>query len=442
MEHALTLEGVKMVSSSKVEICLRGRKKKIFLGMIWLLIVFYPAVSAASGFRISNQSLGAVGLSGAHTAFTPGPDSSYYNPANMSYLSEQWQAETSLTLLHLPNIEYSDNRGSMFSGTSESELFFMPLLHLTSPEYGRLRYGFSLTYPYGLSKQWEQPYPRAFAENFSLLTVEANPTLAYEATDWFSVGGGLRVVYGKGEVENQIGAPVSPVTLRRSSEGTDTQLGYNVALSVRPVKQWSIGATYRSEVNLDLSGNSELQAYAGGIPLASYSGDGSVDITLPAVLTLATSYTFDRLTVEIGWDRTFWSSFRELDFNYDSNFETSLFSVFDKSIRKNWDDTDAFRMGLTYDWDERWTTTLGFSHDRTPVPADTLGFELPDSDAMVYCAGVRYRYSAATEVGISYMYHRTQSRSISQTDANSSGIEGRFTEGGAHALTFGVITIF
>jgi long-chain fatty acid transport protein len=409
------------------------------VGFALLLILWQPAVTAASGFRIGNQSLGAVGLSGAHTAFTPGPDSNYYNPANISYLPDHWQAETSFTLLQLPNIEYSDNRDVLFNGTAEQELFYMPLLHLTSPRYGNVRYGFSLTYPFGLSKQWQQPYPRAFAEKFSLLTVEANPSLAYEATDWLSIGGGIRVVYGKGEVENEIGAPLSPVTLRRSIEGTDTQVGYNLALSVRPVKQWSMAATYRSEVKLDLSGHSELHAE----PLAAYSGDGAVGITLPAVLSLATAYTFERLTVELAWDRTFWSSFKTLDFNYDQSFQTFPFAVFDDAIMKNWDDADAYRIGLTYDWSERWVSTLGFAYDRTPVPASTLGFELPDADAMVYCAGIRYRYSAATELGFSYMYHHTRSRSVN-ADAvvNDSGIDGRFTEGGAHAVTFGVITTF
>ena len=175
-------------------------RRRAFISLALLLILWQPAVTAASGFRIGNQSLGAVGLSGAHTAFTPGPDSNYYNPANISYLPDRWQVETSFTLLQLPNIEYTDNRGAFFNGTSEQELFYMPLLHLTSPRYGNVRYGFSLTYPFGLSKQWQQPYPRAFAEKFSLLTVEASPSLAYEAADWLSIGGGIRVVYGKGEV--------------------------------------------------------------------------------------------------------------------------------------------------------------------------------------------------------------------------------------------------
>jgi len=77
------------------------------------------------------------------------------------------------------------------------------------------------------------------------------------------------------------------------------------------------------------------------------------------------------------------------------------------------------------------------------VPDATLGFELPDADALIYCAGVRYRASAATELGFSYMYHRTESRSV--TNAGGSGlpgIDGTFTEGGAHAMTIGVITRF
>jgi len=54
-----------------------------------LTLAALQGTAEASGFRITNQSLGAVGLSGAHIAHTPGPDSSYYNPANMAWLADQ-----------------------------------------------------------------------------------------------------------------------------------------------------------------------------------------------------------------------------------------------------------------------------------------------------------------------------------------------------------------
>lgn len=420
----------------------RGFTCSAFLAGCSAALAILPHPVLASGFRITNQSLGAVGLSGAHIAYTPGPDASYYNPANMAFQADQWRLETSLTMLHLPSITYTDNRLSSLNGESESELFFMPLIHAVSPEYGKVRFGFSLTYPYGLAKQWQQTYPRAFSEKFSLITVEANPTMAFQVNDWLSLGGGVSLIYGKGEVDNTFSAPLFDLggltTLSRSAEASDTEWGYNLALTLRPTERWNIAATYRSEVELDLSDSGELRAMVGSSPLLFYSGSTAIDITLPAVFSLATSYTLDRLTVELGWDRTYWSSFNELDFEYDQDFTTIPFSTFDSAITKNWQDTDAFRIGLTYDWNERWITTLGFTYDETPVPDATLGFELPDTDATVYCAGVRYRFSASTEIGLSYMYHRTRTRSVD----NSQGVDGTFTDGGAHAVTMGLITAF
>ena len=399
-----------------------------------------PQPVQASGFRIANQSLGAVGLSGAHIAYTPGPDASYYNPANMALQPDQWRVETSLTSLYLPSITYTANQSSVLNGESESELFWMPLLHAVSPRYGKFRFGFSLTYPYGLAKQWSQAYPRAFAEKFSLITVEANPSLAYEINDWLSLGGGVRFIHGNGEVDNTLTNPpfsdLAPLTrVSRSANASDTSLGYNLALTLRPTDRWNIAATYRSEVELNLSGSGTLEAMNGPFQ-AVFPVSDSIDITLPAVFSLATSYSFDRLTVELAWDRTDWSSFRQLDFEYDQNFTTPPFSIFDTAIAKNWKDTNAYRLGFTYQWDEQWTTTLGFTYDETPVPSQTLGFELPDTDATVYCAGIRYRYTPNTEIGLSYMYHRTQARSVSNNQGGGWYVYRRRCPCGDHRSSF------
>ncbi len=407
-----------------------------------------PLLASASGYRITNQSLGAIGLAGAHVAFTPGPDASYYNPANMSFLPDQWQVETSLTFLGLPAIEYTDRRSPLLDGASEEELFFQPLLHTVSPQYGHLRFGFSLTYPFGLAKRWDQAFPRATAEEFSLFVVEGNPTFAYEVSERLSFAGGIRLLFGQGEVDTAALNPplsrLSPLTaLTLSSDGTDTQLGYNLALTTRPLPEWTLAATYRSEVDLSLDGDSNLEARAGNSPVALYSGAGNLDIPLPAVLSLATAYTFGRLTVELGWDRTFWSSFEELDFNFERSLLGTLFDGFDRAITKDWSDADAYRIGLTCDWDKNWTTTLGFSYEQTPIPETTLGFELPDADALVTSLGIRYRYSTHTTIGLSYMYYHVKSRTVSNGGAAGlPGIDGTFSEGGAHALNVGLISSF
>jgi long-chain fatty acid transport protein len=409
---------------------------------------FLPITVCASGFQIPNQSVTAVGIAGANIASTPGPDSSYYNPANMTFLSDTWQMEASLTSLYLPSIDYTDNRSPILDGSSDSELFFLPLIHLSSKDYHDFRFGFSLTYPFGLAKNWDQPFPATMSEEFSLIVIEANPTVAYAVFDNFSVGGGIRFVYGNGEVSNRVTSPpfdqLMPLTsLSREMDGDDIGLGYNLAATLKPTERWAVAITYRSKVKLELDGDASLQALVDQSTIMSYLGSGDLDVNLPAVLSLATSYSFEKITLEIAWNRTFWSSFRELDFEYEQPFSGTLFSAFDQPLAKNWNDSDAIRLGATFALTKKLTTTLGFAYDQSPVPESTLGFELPDSDAFMYSGGLRYQQSPNLQIALSYMYQYTTSRTVvNQSATGLIGVDGKFTDGGAHAVNVGIICNF
>jgi long-chain fatty acid transport protein len=366
----------------------------------------------------------------------------------MAFLNDTWQMEASLTSLYLPSIEYTDNRSPLLDGSSDSELFFLPLLHLSSKDYHKFRFGFSLTYPFGLAKNWDQPFPATMSEEFSLIVVEANPTFSFAVLDNFSVGGGIRFVYGEGEVSNRVTSPpfdqLEPLTaLSREMDGDDTGLGYNLAATWKPVEDWTVAITYRSKVKLKLEGDASLQALVDQSTIFGYLGSGDLDVNLPAVFSLATSYSFEALTLEIAWNRTFWSSFKELDFEYDQSFSGTTFDAFDRPLAKNWNDSDAIRLGATLALTEKLTTTLGFAYDQSPVPESTLGFELPDSDAFMYSGGVQYQQSPKLQIALSYMYQYTTTRTVSNQSATGlAGIDGKFTGGGAHAVTVGMICNF
>lgn len=399
-----------------------------------LFSMLFPSRLWAAGYQIPNQSLRAVGIAGATVAYTPGPEASYYNPANMSFLDDLWQIETSLTMLHLPSISYADNRTPMMDGASDSEMFYLPQIHLVSKKYSGARFGFSLTYPYGLAKQWSQPYPAATARKFSLDVIEANPSFSYAVSPKLSIGGGVRLTYTEGEVIS--GVP----GLSRELEGDDLCLGYNLAATYSPSPPWRISATYRSEVDLGLEGDADLNAAVNGTTVMGYSGPGYLDVPLPAVFSLATSYTWERLTFEIVWNRTFWSAVDSFDFQYDQSFLGTPFDAFDRPLVKDWEDSDAFRFGLTWEINTVWQATFGFAIDETPVKEETLGFELPDSDGYMYSAGVRYAVSDRVKIGVSYIFYYTTSRSVTgEPVAGLPGIDGRFEDGGAHAVNLGAV---
>lgn len=394
--------------------------RKTLLLATALTLVAGPAF--AQGYRIPEQSINAVALSNAYVANTNGADTSYYNPARMSWLDNKWQSEFSLTYINLPSIEYTDNAVASRNSGSRDENFLVPALHLVSPEYNNFRFGFSVVHPFGLSKRWDNAFPRATAEEFTLKVFEFNPTVSYKINDKLSVAAGARMLYSDGKIKSNNNGLAT-----RDLAGDSTDYGYNLALSYLPCQNVSLAATYRSKVNLNIEGDARLT-----LGPFSYNGYAEVMVAAPAVLTLATAYTWNKTTFEFNYDKTYWSAYDKLDFNYAANLNPGL-AAFDAAVAKNWSNADAFRFGITHRCTKEWTAMAGFAIDKNPVPDSTLGFELPDSDAKLYSLGARYQYNDQLILGAAYLYDDKESRSVT----NSGGINGTFKEMSAHLVTLG-----
>jgi long-chain fatty acid transport protein len=391
------------------------------------------AVLNAAGYKLPEQSVNSMALGAAYVAHTTGADSAYYNPANMAFMDPESQyVEAALTLVHLPAIDYEGVQffppATVVSAPGSSKVENIPVghLHYVSPAFGDWRFGVSVVAPGGLSKRWETPVQKLFAEEFSLKIVEVNPSFSYRVNDQFSVGGGLRLVYTDGTVKSD--GTEAGLPFKRDMTGDVIAFGYNLALAWHPIPDLQFAVTYRSNVDLDVEGNAKI--YLGGAKI--YDGNADVTIPLPATLSVAAAKTFDeRLTVELVYERTFWSKYKQLDFNYDV-----ALPVFDKPIDKSWKDTNTYRIGLTYLWDDRLTLMAGYAYDETPVPGRTLGYELPDSDAHIFSAGFRYKQTDNLEWGVAVLYDHKKSRNIT-LGTNQSGIGGTFDKGGAILTTVG-----
>jgi len=401
---------------------------------ITVLSVATSSMLMASGWRIPEQSVDATALSGAYVANANGASSSYYNPANMSFNEDNYLIESSFTYINLPSIKYTDSSGSpLLNGKSKVEDFYVPTLFFTSKDYDGLRYGFSVTAPGGLSKRWDTPYQKASAAEFSLKILEANPVISYAITPKFSIGGGLRVIYSGGVVKSDASGVGKPIA--RDMKGDTIEFGYNLALSYKPVEEANIAITYRSNVDIQEDGNAKL--FLSGTKV--YDGGANVTVPLPAVLALAASYTFNgKTTVEIEYDKTYWSRYKNLDFNYDSPIPSLLIPSFDNPIARNWKDTNAFRIGVSHQYSDKLKFMAGFAIDESPAPASVIGFELPDSDAKLYSLGVEYKISDTMQVGLAYLYDKKDRLSVSSRSNlldPSTGISGTFEDASAQLIT-------
>ncbi|WP_331775141.1 OmpP1/FadL family transporter [Sulfurospirillum sp. 1612] len=380
-----------------------------------------------AGYKIPEQSLNGVALSAAYVANAKGADASYYNPANMAFSPAGAALEMGMTYINLPSIKYEDVTPA-YSGDSKVENFLVPTFHYISPEVNKWRFGLSFTAPGGLSKRWDNGYSKATAQEFTLKIMELNPTASYKVNDKFAIGFGVRGVYTDGIVKSD--ANGVGVNLVRDLNGDSIDFGYNLALSYKPIKEMTLSATYRSKVDLTVEGNAKLTSPIGG----HYDGGASVTIPLPATLDLAAAYTFDKTTVELVYERVYWSSYKNLDFNYNGTItDPYLLAKFDASIPKNWKDTNTYRIGITHQYSDKLKLMLGFAIDESPVPSDTLGFELPDSDAKLYSVGFEYQVNKATSFGLAYLYDQKKTRTITPT--NSGHVNGTFKDASAHLVT-------
>jgi long-chain fatty acid transport protein len=396
-------------------------KKKI--SVLALASIFVAGSAMASGWRIPEQSVDSTAKAGANIASSTRADTAYYNPANMAWMEDTFHLEVDATYLYLSEIEYEDVNPAR-SGDSEGEHFFIPTGFMVSPSYGGARFGFAITAPAGLSKRWKDPYPKTFAEEFSLAVIEANPTVSYSFGNMVSIAGGVRMLYADATVKSD-GSDIG-LSLSRDMEGDTVEWGWNVALAVKPTEKLNVSATYRSHVDLDFEDDAALRF---GPVNAIFDADVSVPV--PAVLALSVAYdVLDNLNVELTWDRTFWSEYEDLDFNFSPVIQGNPFEAV---MVRDWDDTDAYRIGITWAVNDTWTLMGGFAYDENPAPEENIGFELPDSDAWIYSLGAQYKVSEKMDLGIAALYDYKESRTVENDNIN-----GKFSNASALLVTVGM----
>ena len=393
----------------------------------------------AGGYKIPEQSINSTALSAAYVANAHGADATYFNPAAMVFNEGGRALEVDLSLIHLSRISAT----TAIQDRSQIENFLVPTFHYVSDDMDGLRYGFSAISPAGLSKRWHG-LGAAFADEFTLKTLELNPTIGYKINDSFSLGGGVRAVFSKGKVTSSDSA-IGAVPVGRYLTGDSWDFGYNLALHFKPSDNLDLSATYRSKIDLTVEGNAQL-SYLG---TTHYDGGASVTVPIPAALNLAAAYTFDRTTLELVLERTYWSSYKNLDFDYSSPplsgvgaINTALVGAFDVPKTKNWSDSNTIRIGLTHELDNQWTVMAGFAYDETPVPKQYAGYELPDSDAKIVSLGARYKYSDDLTIGAAFLYDKKDKLTIpaglNTTNGNTLLGGAEFKDASAYFITVGM----
>jgi long-chain fatty acid transport protein len=414
---------------------------------VLLVLLFTASTSFAAGFRLQESGAKAMGMGFAFTAQADDPSAIYFNPAGLTQLKGQ-NVMLGATYLRLNGADYKGTTPvddfltgftTQKSETQKSLNFIIPNAYYTkTTSDGYFAYGVGIFSPFGLGQEYENKQTSIFRNQITkieLQTIVVNPTIAFKINEYLSVGAGIDWMWGQAKLEKTPWAPTLGGNLYESElKGDGDAWGYNFGLLLKPTENFRIGANYRSpftlkikdaDVNLsNISTNPSVVGLLGGLT----STKGSATIAMPATFALGAAYTVGKLTVEADADWTFWHSFSSLPITLQDQRPPILVST---NAQKNWEDVCAIRLGAEYRVTDPLSLRAGFVYDPTPVPASTMGPELPDSIKLDYMVGAGYKIGAWT-IDVAGMYIDKKDRTVNnQNNATLTGFNGTWSGGSA-----------
>jgi long-chain fatty acid transport protein len=430
---------------------------RISLGLVSLIA---GGGAHASGFALLEHSASRMGTAyaGAGSAIDD-VTLMFYNPAGL----------TRLTDTEIAIVASGVGISSQFNNSSSQPAYgqplgndggdaggwnFIPAAYAAMPINDRLVAAVAVNAPMGLALEFEAGWMGRYqALKSEIMTINVNPTIAFELTKNFSVAVGLNYQQVDAELTNavnysaviaQAGAQavgsgaISPgvyaSTLAATQgldghavvSGDDAAWGYNLGILFEPAEGTRIGLSYRSSIKYDIEGTVRFTpptisnpvgaglaalAAAPGAQLAS--GPGSVELRVPDTTLLSLSQQVaPKLELMADVALVGWSSVREIRVRRNTGETVSV-------TPEDWDDAWRFAIGGAYQLSPSLKLRAGVTHDQSQVPDRTRTPRLPDSERTVVAIGAQWKANDNMQFDVAYGHLFTPDASLNQDGGNA-----------------------
>ena len=375
-----------------------------------LLALGGAATSAhAAGYAVFTHGASALGQGNAVTAHSDNPSTIFYNPALMNRL-EGTQFQIGTTAI-ISSREFESNIPG--GSTSSDAVHFPSTFYATHKFNDKVSAGLGIFNPFGLSTEWDDNWEgRYLATDSKLTTFNINPVLSYQVTPALSIAAGVDIILLDATLKRRvptmalaaIGFPPG-FDLGQKFEGDGTGVGFNVAVAYDLTKDLTFGASYRSEVKVDIKGDATFSSDV--LPVSALNSGGKTDVTLPQQVTAALAYKgIDKLTLEAGVRWEGWSAFDKLTITLDNG-------AVDETPR-NWKNSWGFNLGAKYLLNDTVALLGGYVWGESAVPDSTFDPSIPDADTHVFCVGTDLNFNPMN-VAFSYGYQLYEDRTRSNS---------------------------
>jgi len=387
--------------------------KKDLLTFTTLLYLFTmtsltpPAQGA--GFAIFTQGAAEMAQGNSVIAHTEGPASLFFNPALMGKL-EGTQAEIGTTMLS-PVIKYDSDTPGKDSKTKNMDCY-PSTIYLTHKYNEKLSTGLGVFTPFGSGAKWDDDWKgRYIVTESEMTTLDINPALSYKAGPKLSLAAGLNIMLLNMRMENKINQSlVSLPDGEQRFEGDGDGLGYNVGLLYEINDELSLGASYRSAIDVDIAGKVSFDMATSlsnpfGIPDTT---DAETEMTLPAQAHLGLSFESSKqflLEAAIRW--VGWSVYDKVT----TDTKKPIAGQYSGTVPTKWKDTFALKLGGRYRLSEKTALFAGYQYEKGASPDETFNPGTPDSDNHSISIGGATSFNDLN-IKLAYAYRKFEDRQI------------------------------
>jgi long-chain fatty acid transport protein len=382
----------------------------------------FAGQAQAAGFQLKENSVKSQGTSFAGTAAKTG-DSSVVtnNPAVMTQF-EGTTVQADLTVIDL-NYEFQGSASDAFgrpmtggNGGNAGGVTPVPAFSVVHKLDNGVALGAMVSAPFGLSTDYDAGWiGRYTALESDVRIIDLALSGAIDLGDRFSVGIGViasraDVTLSKavdfGTLLAQAGVPgAQPQGADGIADvqGDDNGFGYLLGAHFRPTDRVSIGVSYRSEIDYELTGTADWtvprdarSVFNQARPGWFQDGDVFANLTTPSILNVGAAWQVtDALQLSATYAETNWSSLREVRIQFDNPDPDSVEPF-------EWQDSYFAAVGAEYKLNDSWKLRGGVAYDESPTSIEHRTPRLPDANRLFYSVGATWAMSDAFDLNFAY----------------------------------------
>ena len=393
----------------------------------------------AGGLMLYEIGTDNTGLANAGAAArAQGPSTIASNPAGMSYLPGT-QITAGLQVLY-GDLSFDRDSNTNVPGTgSGNALDPIPggSFFVTHQLDDHWSVGFGQYGDFGLAENYDNNWSgRYFAQNASVLGVSMVPSVAYRFNDQWSVGIGVKAMYGMLKADTAIDR--SPFGLTDRSDGqfkyrdNDWGFGANVGVIYAPQPGTRLGLTYTSKVDLNFEDKLDVK---GDGPLLRRldNANTQLDMTVPQTVTLSLFQQLDRqwaLLASVNWQD--WSEFGQVGVQVDTTANNAQSTTIDANYKDTW----HLSLGAQYQATQQLLWNVGVAYDSSAVSDSNRTVTVPMAESWRLATGATYALNKDTDINVSWALVWLGDMPVDQTKSLSGDrISGQFDSAWIQAVT-------